>query len=80
MNAAEHRWTTRAQHANNRLSRGHSIRSTAMPTGKKSQGDPRGGGKTGGNGRATKPAQKNSSGKSKPTPASGGNKSGATKR
>jgi len=51
-----------------------------MPTGKKSQGDPRGGGKTGGNGQATKPAQKNSSGKSKPTPASGGNKSGATKR
>jgi len=52
-----------------------------MPTGKKSQGDSSGGGKTSANSQATKSTQKNSSGKSgKSTPASGGNKSGATKR
>ncbi|HLM52705.1 MAG TPA: hypothetical protein VK325_03720 [Pseudoxanthomonas sp.] len=52
-----------------------------MSTGKKSQGESRNGGKTSGDDQATKSAQKNSSGKSKKsTPASGGNKSGATKR
>jgi len=51
-----------------------------MPAGKKSHGDTSGGGKNSANAQATKSTQKNSSGKSKPAPASGGNKSGATKR